>query len=446
MRISVHANKLLTVVTAIAAFGALPAEAMGADTDDPFEVVATITECGGKSLTIAAQVEPASDEAARTVQRAHLRLRFEAAPLLGRSRRKREIDLGPGASGRRSERFSNLRAQSYSGIVRYRWVRGSRTVERGLVRTRNMKSGRRRGKAFCSLNVGRTPPDTTPPEITPVPADSGWKRGPLTVNFRVFDDFSGVALVVSRVDNGPFVRGRSTRIDGEGVHSLQYVARDAAGNQSRPATVTLRVDQNAPTPPAVTGPSGATTDSTPDITWNASSDSASGVAGYVVLVRDANAAIVWSQNVPASAPTAVTVGQALGSGSYTAEVVAYDGAAPQPFTAIGAMPFSVASDPNDPPPPPPPPPPDADGDGVTDAQDNCPSTFNPPPQQDTDGDGQGNVCDSDDDEDGSPDAEESAEGTDPLVKDTDGDGVNDGPDECPLTNPPADTDGDGCFP
>ena len=89
--------------------------------------------------------------------------------------------------------------------------------------------------------------------------------------------FSGVALVVSRLDGGPFVRGRSARIDGEGTHQLEYFALDAAGNQTQPATVTLRVDQNPPTAPSVTGPSGTTSDSTPDIQWSPSSDSASGV-------------------------------------------------------------------------------------------------------------------------------------------------------------------------
>ena len=49
---------------------------------------------------------------------------------------------------------------------------------------------------------------------------------------------------------------------------------------------------------------------------------------------------MWSQNTPASA-TAVTVGQTLASGDYTAEVVAYDGAAPSPFTATGTSAFSV---------------------------------------------------------------------------------------------------------
>lgn len=342
MRIGPHHKSLLAGGMVAAALAAVPAEASAAHREEQFEAIATIAACAGDSLTIAAQVEPTSRDAARSVRRANLRLRFEAAPLFGRSREKREIDLGRRKRARRSERFSNLRAQSYSGIVRYRWVRGSRTVESGLVSTRRAKAGGRRGRAFCSLKVGRGRADTTPPLIAPIPADSGWKRGPLTVHFFVVDDLSGVAHVVSRIDGGPFVRGRSTRIDGEGTHQVEYFARDAAGNQTQPGAVTLRVDQNPPTVPSVTGPSGTTSDSTPDIHWSPSGDTASGVVGYLVLVRDSNGAIVWSQNAAASSPTAATVGQALAPGSYTAEVVAYDGAAPEPFTATGTSAFAVA--------------------------------------------------------------------------------------------------------
>ena len=331
----------MTAALAVAAV-VLPGEAMAAKDDGPVRVVATIVACGGESLTIAADVAPTSSTAdLGPVRRAHLRLKFEAAPLFGRMRKKRELDLGRTTSARRAERFSNLRAQSYTGIVRYRWVRGSRTVLSGIARTQKARVGGRRGKAACSIKVGRKPVDTQPPFIMPVPSDEGWKRGPLPVRFFVFDDLSGVALVVSRVDGGPFARGRATTISGEGSHTLEYAARDAAGNQTPVATVTLRVDEGAPSTPAVTAPAGSTTDTTPDITWNASSDSASGVAGYMVLVRDSGGAIVWSQDVPATAPRAVTVGQTLSVGSYTAEVVAYDGAGPDPFTATGTSAFSV---------------------------------------------------------------------------------------------------------
>jgi len=96
---------------------------------------------------------------------------------------------------------------------------------------------------------------------------------------------------------------------------------------------------------------------------------------------------------------------------------------------------------------------DADGDGVTDIQDNCPQDTNPN-QLDTDSDSMGDACDPDDDNDGLSDSLESSIGTDPLDADTDNDGLTDyeevvwdgyvsylpGSDPNPLV---ADTDGDG---
>jgi Thrombospondin type 3 repeat len=92
---------------------------------------------------------------------------------------------------------------------------------------------------------------------------------------------------------------------------------------------------------------------------------------------------------------------------------------------------------------------DSDGDGVCDADDNCPATANPN-QADADGDGVGDVCDNcpevanpgqeDSDGDGIGDACE-----DIPCDDTDGDGVCDLVDNCPdVANPgQEDSDGDG---
>ncbi len=56
---------------------------------------------------------------------------------------------------------------------------------------------------------------------------------------------------------------------------------------------------------------------------------------------------------------------------------------------------------------------DSDGDGICNNQDNCPNTYNPN-QADTDQDGIGNVCDSDNDNDGITDAAENSCGSDPF--------------------------------
>jgi Ca2+-binding RTX toxin-like protein len=71
------------------------------------------------------------------------------------------------------------------------------------------------------------------------------------------------------------------------------------------------------------------------------------------------------------------------------------------------------------------PPPDADGDGVEDSDDNCPSTANPD-QTDDDGDDAGNACDADADGDTVDDGSDNCLGLyNPGQEDADGDGEGD---------------------
>jgi hypothetical protein len=89
--------------------------------------------------------------------------------------------------------------------------------------------------------------------------------------------------------------------------------------------------------------------------------------------------------------------------------------------------------------------PDTDGDGVVDTEDNCPVDHNPF-QENNDGDAEGDVCDPDDDNDGVADANDDRPLSSPqwLFGDTDGDSLLDSDEDVLGTssNTP-DTDGDG---
>jgi hypothetical protein len=91
---------------------------------------------------------------------------------------------------------------------------------------------------------------------------------------------------------------------------------------------------------------------------------------------------------------------------------------------------------------------DGDGDGVDDGSDNCPLVSNPF-QTDTDGDGVGDACDNCPNDANADQLDTDGNGVGDACEvvgvDTDGDGINDDSDNCPTVINPlqTDTDGDG---
>jgi hypothetical protein len=84
---------------------------------------------------------------------------------------------------------------------------------------------------------------------------------------------------------------------------------------------------------------------------------------------------------------------------------------------------------------------DTDTDGIGDACDNCPGTFNPD-QRDFDRDGLGDACDLDLDGDGTNEALDNCPGIPNDQSDAEGDGVGDACDVCPADVDPSQDDGD----
>ncbi len=74
---------------------------------------------------------------------------------------------------------------------------------------------------------------------------------------------------------------------------------------------------------------------------------------------------------------------------------------------------------------------DDDRDGIENDADDCPAVADAS-QIDSDDDGEGDACDSDDDDDGLSDEVEAEIGSNPLMTDTDGDGVEDQSDSFPV--------------
>jgi len=274
--------------------------------------------------------------------------------------------------------------------------------------------------------VIQTPADgSTTNDTTPLITGTAEANSDVTV----YDTDGTTVLCTTTADGtGAWSCTSSTLTDGS--HTITATSTDAAGNTSPADSVTFTVDTTAPTAPVITGPADGDTvgDTTPAITGTAEPGSEVTVTegGTEICTTTADAQGNWS----------CSPGTALPDGDHTITATATDDAG-NTSPASDPVTFTVDSD--------------LDDDGLPNAQETAVGT---------------NPNDADTDNDGLTDGQEvkgfsiSVCGrsavtmkTNPLKADTDADGLNDGREKTgslntkygsKATNPKvADTDGEG---
>ncbi|MFC4066951.1 immunoglobulin-like domain-containing protein [Actinoplanes subglobosus] len=121
-----------------------------------------------------------------------------------------------------------------------------------------------------------TVPDEGAPTVTATAAP-GWLTGPATVTITAVDEVDGELVPKVRVTRSGEPAGAWTdqagplTIDRDGIHLVEYLAVDAAGNSSGIGSVTVRIDRTAPVSQATVDVKGRT------VTLRAADDT-SGVA------------------------------------------------------------------------------------------------------------------------------------------------------------------------
>jgi hypothetical protein len=202
------------------------------------------------------------------------------------------------------------------------------------------------GLTFTSASVTVTvnnappppPPDTTPPAVSITSPASGATVSSTTVVTASASDNVGVVGVQFTIDGAnlgaedttvPYAVSWNTTGAANGSHTIAAIARDAAGNSTRSATVTVTVNNAPPadtTPPTVsiTSPAnGATVNGTVSVSANASDNV--GVVGVQFQLDGAN---LGAQDT--SAPYSVSWNTTTASnGSHTLTATARDAAGNQ---------------------------------------------------------------------------------------------------------------------
>jgi hypothetical protein len=168
-----------------------------------------------------------------------------------------------------------------------------------------------------------TAPDVTAPEppISTTPEFLADGTGPFTGSAE-----RGATVIVRDADGTELGRaeagadGQFTIVLDEplpdGHHDLELVAEDASGNVSDPTPITVEVDEEAPNPPVVTGPTDLS-DGTGPITGTAE-------PGSTVIIRDENGTELGRGQANDDGDFSIVLDESLADGDHELEVVAED--------------------------------------------------------------------------------------------------------------------------
>jgi internalin A len=147
--------------------------------------------------------------------------------------------------------------------------------------------------------------DTTPPVTTISGGPFGvWTNSvPVSFNLSATDAGSGVASTLYTLNGGnaQVYSGASVPVSVDGVTEVSYWSTDNADNMETARTATIKIDTVAPSIPV---PSlSAVGTSTANLSWTASTDSASGVASYAVYANGLLVAVTTSTELALSGLT-----------------------------------------------------------------------------------------------------------------------------------------------
>jgi internalin A len=153
-----------------------------------------------------------------------------------------------------------------------------------------------------TVTVQTATPDTTPPTTTISGGrfDEWTNVAPVHFDLTAADADSGVASTLYSLGGGSaqVYSGASVPVSAEGVTDISYWSVDNAGNTEAAKTATVKIDTIAPSMPVASVSAVGT--STANLSWTASTDSASGVASYAVYANGVMVAVTASTELALS--------------------------------------------------------------------------------------------------------------------------------------------------